>query len=109
MTSQQHNQPQGRPVRFAVLGDPPSHEQYYEELARLTEHGVLERDQRRAEMAMCYFDIYMNQNFRPMPWRWTHLDEDVRRVPISHLASAQCEPQYAKVYDYLMGLRDSPQ
>jgi hypothetical protein len=99
-------------VHYAERGftiDPSSREQYYEELARLTQHAVLARDQRRAEVAMCYFDIYMNQNFRPMPWRWTHLDEDVRRVPITRLASAQCEPQYAKVYDYLMGLRDAPQ
>jgi hypothetical protein len=99
-------------VHYAGRGftiDPTSGEAYHAELKRLTAPDALTRDRRRAESAMCYFDIYMNQNFRPMPWRWTHLDEDVQRVSISHLASAQCESEYARVYDYLLGLRDEPQ
>jgi hypothetical protein len=99
-------------VHYAGRGftiDPGSREQYHQALQRLTERPTPPRDQRVAELAMCYFDIYMNQNFHPMPWRWTHLDEDVRRVPVSQLASAQCEPAFARVYDYLLGLRKQPQ
>jgi hypothetical protein len=99
-------------VHYAGRGftvDANSREEYYEELERLTAREVTTRDPRVAELAMCYFDIYMNQIFRPMPWRWTHLDEDLRRFPISHLASSRCEVEYARVYDYVLGLRAEPQ
>jgi hypothetical protein len=98
-------------VHYAGHGftmDPNSPEEYRKTLASLTESPELKRDARRAELAICYFDLFMNKLFRPMPWRRTHLEEDIVRRPIAHLSSDRCEPEFAMIYDFLMGRRNAP-
>jgi hypothetical protein len=93
-------------VHYAGKGftfEPADRAEYFALLELATGPNRLALTPRQVELARCYFDAYFEQFPKKMPWRWSHLWEDMKKWPVSRLAAGDCPEEYVKTFDYLAG------
>lgn len=91
-------------VHYADRGftwDPATATDYFALLERAVGPDRLRLKERQVELARCYFDAYFERFPKKMPWRWSHLQEDLKRWPIARIVAGDCPAEYLETFDYL--------
>jgi hypothetical protein len=93
-------------VHYAGKGftfEPADRAEYFALLESATGPDRLALTPRQIELARCYFDAYFEKFPKKMPWRWSQLDEDLTKWPVSRIAAGDCPGEFLKTFDYLAG------